>query len=165
MNERCPAFRTQGLGGIVPNAARGHRSERRALVRNAGHRSGGEKRGGGMGLTAVLAPMAIGIGPGVLPLFTVPCAEAWCRAPHPNCVWQREERSKFAVVNFHVTSPARFFLRCAEWIHVFTTAEVCQKTFCAVVKHKKYMNPLRTSGPGTFTTGEFGSLLSSRRAC
>ena len=24
-----------------------------------------------------------------------------------------------------------------------------QKTFCAVVKHKKYMNPLRTSGPGT----------------
>ena len=38
---------------------------------------------------------------------------------------------------------------CGEWIHVFTTAEVCQKTFCAVVKHKKYMNPLRTSGPGT----------------
>ena len=34
-----------------------------------------------------------------------------------------------------------------------------QKTFCAVVKHKKYMNPLRTSGK--FTTGEFGSLLSS----
>ena len=37
-----------------------------------------------MGLTAVLAPMAIGIGPGVLPLFTVPCAEAWRRAaPSP----------------------------------------------------------------------------------
>ena len=39
-----------------------------------------------------------------------------------------------------------------------------QKTFCAVVKHKKYMNPLRTSGPGTstwkFTTVEFGLLLS-----